>query len=226
MGIKEPSITESFGVSFFARGNPNLEPERSRSFEVGVDQRLANDHAKLAVAYFDNRFEDIIWTETTDFTTFEGEYRNVVGLSRARGLEMQLEMAPFPVLRGRGGYTFLASKIEESSAQTVVFQEGEWAFRRPRHSGFVGVTLDWQRLTVDVSGLFIGRTVDSDFFVFDPPITEVPARTTWDTRVAYELTSRLSAIVAVDNLTDTDYMQPVGYQSLGRVVRAGVQVRY
>ena len=39
-GIKEPSFFESFGESFFAQGNPDLKPERSRTFDVGLEQRL------------------------------------------------------------------------------------------------------------------------------------------------------------------------------------------
>ena len=34
-GIKEPTMLESFSASPFFRGNPHLEPERSRSVELG-----------------------------------------------------------------------------------------------------------------------------------------------------------------------------------------------
>jgi vitamin B12 transporter len=57
MGVKEPSINESYGISFFALGKPDLKPERSRSAEVGVEQRFANERAKVEVTYFDNHFE-------------------------------------------------------------------------------------------------------------------------------------------------------------------------
>jgi vitamin B12 transporter len=59
-GIKEPSMLESFDTSFFAMGNPDLKPERSRSAEVGIEQRLASDRAKLDLTYFDNRFRALI----------------------------------------------------------------------------------------------------------------------------------------------------------------------
>jgi vitamin B12 transporter len=225
MGIKEPSMLESFGLSFFARGNPDLEPERSRSFEIGVDQRFGRDRAKIELAYFDNRFEDLIWTQTTDFTTFEGRYVNLVGLSRAQGMEAVVDAAPFQMIRVRAGYTFLASRIVESNADTPVFQEGQWAFRRPRHSGYAGMTLEWQRLLADVNGLFVGRFVDNDFGLFDPAIVEIPAQTTWDLRLGWRLTRRATLMAAIDNLTDRDYMQPIGYQTLRRVVRAGLRVR-
>ena len=40
-GIKEPTLLQSFSPSPFFLGNPDLKPERSRSVEVGIDQRLA-----------------------------------------------------------------------------------------------------------------------------------------------------------------------------------------
>jgi len=43
LGIKEPTVLQSFSPSPFFRGNPNLLPERSRSAEVGVEQRFAGD---------------------------------------------------------------------------------------------------------------------------------------------------------------------------------------
>jgi vitamin B12 transporter len=225
-GIKEPSMLESFSLSPFARGNPDLKPERSRSAEVGVEQRFASDRAKVELTWFDNRFRDLIWSQTTNFSTFEGQYFNLVDLSRARGVEAGITAAPVAALRARAGYAFVASEVQGSHASTVVFEEGAWAFRRPRHSGFVGATVEQGRLSFDVSGVFLGRFVDSDFGLFSPPILEIPAHATWDARVALRLTSQLTGILIIDNVTNLDYMEPIGYQPLRRVVRAGLKVGF
>jgi vitamin B12 transporter len=225
-GVKEPTLLESFSLSFFGRGNPDLKPERSRSVEVGLEQRLAGDRARASVTYFDNRFTDLIWSKTTDFTTFAGQYFNLVGLSRARGIELGFDAAPTSLIGARAGYTFLDSEIIESTADTPVFQNGQWAFRRPRHSGFVGVTARVSRVAAELTGVFTGRYVDNDFFLFDTPILEIPGHNTWDARVTFTITPQLNALVMIDNLTDRDYMEPIGYQQLRRVIRAGVRVRF
>src|SRR4029077_12069824 len=85
-GIKEPTLAESFSMSPFALGNPDLDAERSRSAEVGVEQRLAGQRAKLALTYFDNHFSDVIQLITTNPSTFAGQYFNT-GVTRARGIE-------------------------------------------------------------------------------------------------------------------------------------------
>src|SRR4029079_17750074 len=76
-GIKEPTMLESFSLSPSFRGNPDLKPERSRSVELGIEQRVAHDRAKFELTYFHNRFSDIISVITTNPSTFEGQYSNV-----------------------------------------------------------------------------------------------------------------------------------------------------
>jgi len=225
-GIKEPTMLESFSLSPFFRGNPDLKPERSRSVEVGIEQRVAHDRAKFELTYFHNRFSDIISVITTNPGTFEGQFSNV-GVTRARGLEAGVEVAPISAIRAHGGYTLLDSKIVESAQPAdPVFGLGRQAFRRPRHSGFAGVAVGWKRVAVDLNGVFIGKFVDSDFGLFDPPLVENPGHATWDTRVAMTLTPRVTGTLAIDNLTDRDYSEPFGYQPLRRAIRAGLRVTY
>jgi vitamin B12 transporter len=226
LGIKEPTLLQSFSPSPFFRGNPDLQPERSRTIEAGVEQRFASERARLEATWFDNRYRNLISTRTTDPVTFAAEYFNV-GLTEARGAELALDVAPLKTIRARAGYTFLASEILDSTAPTsAVFQTGQWLFRRPRHSGFVGATWSPGRFAADVTGVVVGRFVDSDFASLVPPIVSNPGYTTWDARLSYQVTPQLRALLSVDNLTDASYMEPLGYPSLGRAVRVGLRVAF
>jgi vitamin B12 transporter len=225
-GIKEPTMAESFGVSTFARGNPDLKPERSRSAEAAVEQRLAGDRAKLALTYFDNRFEDVIQLVTTDPTTFAGQYFNT-GATRARGIEVGAEAAPASWIRARAAYTYLHGRVVESAVPNDrVFRLGAELFRRPRHSGSGGVTVTWNRLTGNLNGTFVGRFIDNDFSTFNPPITESPGHTVWDARVQVRVTPHITGLLSLDNITNKDYSEPLGYQPLLRAVRAGLRVGF
>ncbi len=46
-GVKEPTITQSFSPSPSFLGNPDLEPERARTFDAGIEQRLFNGRVKV-----------------------------------------------------------------------------------------------------------------------------------------------------------------------------------
>jgi vitamin B12 transporter len=226
LGIKEPTVLQSFSNSPFFLGNADLEPERSRSVDAGIEQRLWNDRAKIELTWFDNHYRNIISTRTISFSPFISQYFNI-GRTRARGLEMAGEVTPVSGVRVRGGYTFLSSRIVESTAPTnPVFRAGEWLFRRPRHSGHTQVSATYGRVTGDLIATFIGRAVDSDFVSLQPPLMANDGRSIWDVRARYALPRGVSLTLAVDNLTDADYMEPLGFRTLGRAVRAGVQAGF
>ncbi len=224
LGIKEPTVLQTFSTSPYFMGNPDLQPERSRALEAGLEQRLAGDRVKLDATWFDSRYRNIIGLRSTG--GYNSEYFNI-GLTRARGAELGAELAPISALRVRAGYTFVDSAIVESTSEfSPVFAVGQWAFRRPRHSGFMQVAWTWQRLSADVLGTAIGRFVDSDFSSLEPSILENPGRTTWDARASFKVTAKVSGLLALDNLTNRNYQEPLGYYALRRAVRAGVRVAF
>ena len=224
-GIKEPTMLESFSPSPFFRGNPDLRPERSRSAEVGLSQRFAHDRAKVEFTYFHNRFQDVI-TLISNPATSESQYENV-GLTRARGIELGFQMRPVPAVQVHGAYTLLDTKVLASERPNdILFGLGKPLSRRPKHSGTTGVTLNWDRVSAGLNGVFVGAFADSDFGLFNPAFTENPGHTTWDARFSVKVLPQLTAILAIDNLTNEDYSEPFGYQPLLRVVRGGFRVGF
>jgi vitamin B12 transporter len=224
LGIKEPTILQSFSTNPFFLGNPNLQPERTRTFDAGLEQRFAEDRVSVDVTWFDNHYRDIISLQTIDPVAFTSQYFNI-GLTRARGAEVSGNVAIVRGFRASGGYTFDDSQIVESTSTSPVFQPGNWAFRRPRHSGFVNLAWTGARASIDLAGTIVGRRVDSDFSSLVPPLTSNEGYTQWDLRASVRLSQRLSVTGAIDNLADRQYMEPLGYPALGRAVRAGIRVR-
>jgi outer membrane cobalamin receptor len=223
-GIKEPTVLQSFSPSPYFLGNPDLLPERTRALEIGLDQRFASDRARVAFTWFDNSYRDIISLKT-DYATFYSQYFNI-GLTTARGAELSGDVALVSGLRAKAGYTFTDSKIVESTSDSEVFTPGNWAFRRPRHAGFIGLAWSGARASIDLSGTLVGRRVDSDFSALVPAMVENEGYGLWDLRGAYRLTRALSATLAIDNLAGSDHMEPLGYPVLGRAFRAGLRARF
>ena len=224
LGIKEPTILQSFSLNPFFLGNPNLQPERTRAFDAGLEQRLAGDRVRVDVSWFNNRYKNIIGLQTVDPAAFTSQYFNI-GLTRARGAELSGDVAIVQGFHAKAGYTFLDSEILESTSSSPVFEAGNWAFRRPRHSGFVDVGWSDARGSIDLAGSIVGRRVDSDFSSLVPALTSNDGYALWDLRASARLTRWLSLTGAIDNLTDRQYMEPLGYPALGRAVRIGVRFR-
>lgn len=223
-GIKEPTVLQSFSPSPFFHGNPDLLPERARAFEVGLEQRLSGDRVRLNLAWFDNEYHDII-SLNTDPVTFQAQYFNI-GLTTARGAELSGDVALVSGFRVSAGYTFTDSEIVTSTSSSPAFHEGNWAFRRPRHAGFVNAAWTGARASIGLTGSLVGRRVDSDFASLQPAILANEGYRLWDLRGSVRIVRTVSGIVAIDNLTDSDHMEPLGYPVLGRAIRFGLRATF
>lgn len=221
-GIKEPNFFESYGISFFARGNPDLLPERSRTVDLGFEQRLLEGRLRAGATFFHHLYSDQIAYFVRDDATFEGSYTNL-GRSRAQGLELELEAAPAAQLQLRAAYTLLDGQILESGdAAGPIYAAGQPLLRRSRHQG--SLTAGWRRsrLSLGATLLLVGERADSDFSALGLTRNEGYARL--DLRARLALARGLELLAAAENATDRQYMEVLGYPALGRAVR--VALRY
>jgi iron complex outermembrane receptor protein/vitamin B12 transporter len=141
-GIKEPDIFSESSSLFKllqtqVSNGPQLisefhvtpiGPERSRSFDFGIEQTAWNGRAKLAVTLFHNQYTDQIEfldqagllslgippdVVTAAFGAGFGATVNSANF-RARGLESELEFDLRHGLHARGSYTYLDSVVQRS----------------------------------------------------------------------------------------------------------------
>jgi vitamin B12 transporter len=222
-GIKEPSFFESFGVSFYAQGNPQLKPERSRTFDVGVEQRLFGSRLRAELTAFHHDYLDQIAYHVVDFTTFQGTYVNL-GRTRARGFELEVDATPADHLRVAAHYTYLTGTIVTSSSDfDPVYAAGQPLLRRPKHQASFSAQADRGRLGLGATLVLVGRRADSDFAGLG--LTENPGYARLDARLRAHLARGLEAFLVGENVLDKDYMDALGFPALGRSVRAGLRFR-
>ena len=222
MGIKEPSFLESYGESFFARGNPDLDPERSTTFDVGIEQRLLGSRLRASVTAFHHAYRDQIAYTVVDFNTFEGTYVNLAR-TRAQGVEVALEARPESHLRLLGHYTYLDGEILESPSDfDRVYAAGEPLLRRPSHQGSLGAQVSWPRWSAGATLARVGPRADSDFVGLG--LTRSDAHTRLDVRLRVRIAGPVDAFVVAENLLDARYQDVLGYPALGRAVRGGLRL--
>ena len=222
-GIKEPLFIQSYSPSPSFLGNPDLAPERSRGYDIGIEQRFARDRAAIEATYFANHFDDLISLGPFDPVTFDAQYENI-GETRASGLELAGTALLSAGLRVGGGYTLLDSKVIRSISSSPIFAPGRQLYRRPRHSGSISASYTHARVSVAVGGVFVGSRPDSDFNF--PAITSNDRYATWNASGEVRIARRTAAFVTIDNLADYDYMEPLGYPGLGRAARIGIRTRF
>jgi len=224
MGMEEPTLVESFSDSPYFRGNPDLKPEKSVSFDIGVEQRFGAGRGSVEVTYFDNRFRNQIGFVTTDFTTFAGTFFNI-GKTRARGFEAALRQDLGWHWEISGAYTLLDGKVLEStSAYDPVYASGQQLLRRPRHSGYADLRWTPGRWTLGATGQFVGTRLDSDFEGLG--LTSNPGYGLLNLAAAFRLSDSVSIYCFANNITNEKYMEVLGYPGLRRNFRIGIRTGF
>ena len=228
--FKEPTFFEQFADDPFARGNPALRPERSRSWEVGLEQEVLRGAVLLGATYFDQAFLDLVqYVFASD--PAEPSYVNVAAAT-ARGLELEAEI-DLPAGRLRGSYTYLRTVVTDAGVESGsggAFVEGARLLRRPTHA--LGLTLTERlgpRVTFASTLRYVGNRNDRDFAAFPAETVTLGAHATVDVSSEAEVWRsvdsgrRLAVTGAVRDLFDRHPAEVFGFLSPGRTVMVGVR---
>ena len=218
-GSTNPSFIELFGYapSNF-EGNPDLEPEKSISYDLGVEQALLNDQALIDLTIFQSDLKDEIVT-VFDSATFRSTSKNDVQKSTRVGLEFSAQAAFHQNWQFSASYTYLRSK--DGAGLTEV--------RRPKHTGHLsasrGFNNDLTEFNINVS--FNGEQEDLEF-VASTPITKVTldSYTLVNTALKHDFNERLKGQITIKNLLDDQYSEVFSYRGTGRTVLAGLEYTF
>jgi vitamin B12 transporter len=230
-GIKEPGFFETFATGF-ARGNPDLEPERSLSFEGGLDLSLPGGFTARATA-FGQRFTDLIQYTPTAPEPGGANYFNVAE-ARASGLELGMTGRPLPSLTADLGWTWLTTEVLDGGFDDdadATFAPGERLLRRPAHT--LDARLAWDRggrLTLGADVHVVGARIDRDFSVFPAVRTELPRYLTAGASAELRVAGGEGGLPATvltfrgENLFDERYQEALGFAAPGRALVVGARV--
>ncbi|MFN8651112.1 MAG: TonB-dependent receptor [Gemmatimonadales bacterium] len=231
--FKEPSLRENYAQGLFERGNPNLDPEQARSWEVGLEETLLDGGLTLAANYFDQRFRDLIQYDGAAGPT-DPTYQNVARAT-SRGVEVMTRVNAARGLTLSGSYTYLFTRVDDAGFSTDpndVFVRGQSLIRRPKHSARLDARAQVSRLALGAGLNYVGRRDDVDFRVFPQVRTALRSYITVDADAAFDLVRRgpgrpgFAATVRAENLFDRSYETVVGFAGRGRGVFAGGRVTW
>jgi vitamin B12 transporter len=224
-GSKAPTFTERYGyfADLFA-GNPELVPESSRGWEIGLDFTSRAYHAMLQLAWFNQDLEDeidgfVFDTETSMYTA-----RNKPYDSQRKGVEAVVEFTPAESFRLAASYTY--TDATERGADGEVSPEA----RRPRHMAGLFATCYFahKRGSVSLNVDYNGEQQDLYF----SPVTYASERVTMDAytvvdlAASWRLTKALEVTGRISNLLDTEYEEVLGFVRPRRGVYAGLRGRF
>ena len=203
-------IPSFYALSEPVIGNPNLKPEHSNSFDVGIDHDFLRPHLQLSTTYFHNSMTDLV---DFDATIFELVNRDHV-------LTQGIEFGSKYDIKSNLQFGANVSWLEWSLLGT-----SEPLRYVPHWQG--GANLDWKanrRLHAGVEALVVGRRYDYQIPV--PYILTVGGYMTANLMVNYEIRDNLSVHLRAENLLNSNYHEYIGFPNPGIYVRAGVTYRF
>lgn len=225
-GFREPLWGELFST-LWTVGNPDLDPERSLTWELGVEHRLWEDRLRLGGVFFSSRFKDLIEYNSIP-PEGESNFFNVEE-ARVHGLEFSATATPLPAWVFGAFYTWLRSEVTDAGAGIFgFFAEDEPLHRRPEHK--VRLFGQYRRGRFDgrVDLHHVGARADLDWSSWPAQRVDNPSYTKVDVTVGYKLieTERrtLELFGRVENLFDEDYEEVYGFEAPDFAAFGGIRI--
>jgi vitamin B12 transporter len=227
--LKEPTFYENYATGFVV-GNPDLRPEKARSWEVGAEGQLGRRGPSLSATWFGQRFTDLIQYAAVPPAGTSANYLNVAA-ARASGLEVEGTLTLRGDLTARAHYTYLSTAVTDPGVGPADagpgFARGRPLLRRPAHAA--GVSLGW---AVAGGGLwlaaeYVGRRDDVDYTggagrrVTDPDYVRVDAAG-WLPLLGRRGGAALLATLRIEDLWDARYEEVRGFPARGRTIFVGL----
>lgn len=202
-GFKLPSF---FALGEPNVGNPNLKPETSRGFDMGVDQDLLEGRLQLSLTYFNNSYRDLIDFSPELFLLINRD------LVKDQGFEFEATAPVFKAFRFNGHVSYTDAKIEDSP---------EKLRDRPAWRG--GIGLDWlprEGSHLHIDTIWVGERADFQLPV--PQFDTAEAYSTTNLVFNQKWTRDFSAFIRIDNLFNNKYQNFIGFPDPGFFFRIGL----
>ena len=189
--FKAPSLFDLFDPF---SGNPGLLPEENQSWDLGIEQRFLEGRVLAKATYFNVDTVNLIGF---DFVLFRSANVNA---SRARGVELSLEVRPVGAFSLSGNYTVTSTRDMAT---------GERLVRRPKHLANLEVSYKGGgRLSGSLGVTYTGKKLDNGGIVLDDYFLA-------EMRAAFRLTGNVELYGRVENLFDQNYQEIFGFGAPG-----------
>ncbi|MCZ0811674.1 TonB-dependent receptor [Roseovarius sp. EGI FJ00037] len=233
-GVQNPTLIEQFGFFSDFAGNPDLKPEQSEGWDIGIEQQFLNGRGVFDITYFDETLEDEIGSEF-DMGLGKTVPVNNTGRSDRRGIEAAARYDVSERLGLSLAYTWLDATEPVPVATGGTRNAIE--LRRPEHELSLGVdyTLpnDRTRLRLDVqrvAGLYDSNFKTASFLSGNPDDDFDRVRLSDYTLVnlgfSHDITDKVQLTGRIANLLNESYEELEGYATPGRTMYVGLSSRF
>ncbi|BBG65514.1 outer membrane vitamin B12 receptor BtuB [Hydrogenimonas sp.] len=198
-GYNVPTLYRLYGSWV---GNPDLNPEKSSGFDVGLEYR------GFKLIYYSQKVKDLI---AYNYSTFK--YYNVPGESEFSGVEASYRGVVLDMVSYDLGYTHIIKAKDASGADLA-----------RRASDMFSYSLTWfptDEHTVNLNGYYVGKRYD------DAAKTVQTGRyNVTNLSLRHNFAEGYRGEIEIRNIFDRFYQEVDGYATAGRSFYIGISARY
>ena len=209
-GAKAPSLYQLYVPIY---NNPNLKPEKSAGFDVGVEQTFLDGDARVSLTYFNSKIENLIVADPPAYIPNNVAHASISGVELAGDYNLVPTFAKLKL-----AYTWLDTRDETTGLALL---------RRPRQAGRASrVFTPTPELTIEPILRLVSTRADK-FTINDVTSRVILASyARIDLAVDYKLNKTVSLFARGENLTNARYEDIYNYGTPGRSAYAGVQLTW
>ncbi len=204
-GFNAPSLFQLFDPSF---GNMALQPEESESWDVGIEQRFADDDVSVGVTWFHQSINNIFGFDPVTFRTIN------IAAARSEGAEMFAEL--------RSGK--VTARIDYTYTDAIDKADGSSLLRRARNKVNAHMTYTHDESTsAGFTFQHVGPRPDNNFEVFPAERISLESYTLVGLTAQRRIVENVIVTGRVENLLDEKYQEVLHYATSGRALYFGIR---
>ncbi|MBA0165647.1 TonB-dependent vitamin B12 receptor BtuB [Pectobacterium versatile] len=199
--FKAPTFDKIYDTAY-SQGNPNLSPEESKQWEIGLEGLSGPVNWRLSG--YRNEVDNLI--NYRAITPMLGTYDNI-GKAVMTGAEFTAAYDTWWLSHQMTlEYLDAKDKTADKSLARRAHKKAKYELSTTLENN-VNVSLTW---------LYQGARSDTNFDVFPSQPVKLGGYSTWDLAASYPITSHLTVRGRIANLFDKDYETAYGYRTAGR----------
>lgn len=203
-------VTPSLYQLYSQYGNTALTPEKNSTIETGFETNLLDKKLRFSAVGF--------YREQTDFIGFSSAYKyiNIDGTNKSKGVETEFTFALSDKIKWISNYTF--TQVDKALDRLI-----------PKHK--VNSSLDYQvcpRTTFNVNYQYVDGRNDAFFDgnTYGTQNVVLGSYQLVNASLNYELVkNRLNIFGAATNILNEEFVENVGYNTLGRNFKLGLNFK-
>lgn len=198
--------------------DPNLKPETSTSWDLGIETALAGQGSAKAT-YYRTRLQDMIYRKLSPYS---GSLANVdffatatnAGQAEVEGVELAAEMPLASWLRASASYTWTDSQITRDESGTGL--QGKRLRYVPKNTAYFALDAQWQQWRAYLSAAYTGEqfSKEDNSDVIKNVYGGVSKYWLANLKLSYQFDRNFKVSAGINNLFDKTYYEY--YQMPGR----------